>query len=283
MDRTTLPRRSVLAGALALGVMPRAARAAPFASTRLTVTVRGTGPDVVLIHGVNSSRNIWANTLPAFAGNRAHLVQIAGFAGVPAGGNAHGSIVASLAAELARYIVEAKLERPAIIGHSMGGTIGLMLAARWPARVGRLMVVDMLPAPAGLLGGTAAGLGPLAQGLQRLFSTTPQGRDGFANLMRMFAPPGSNSDPDVIGRTLAELAAIDLTADLPKITAPATIVYATPPPGETLTPAQVRQSYVTAYRSLKGAKLVAIPDSGHMVMLDQPARFNVAVDVFLAR
>src|SRR5947209_5738690 len=40
---------------------------------------------------------------------------------------------------------EARLSRPAVIGHSLGGSIGLMLAARHPDLVGRLMVVDMPP------------------------------------------------------------------------------------------------------------------------------------------
>lgn len=276
-------RRTILTSALALATAPGAALAKPFVSTRLTVTPRGAGPDVILIHGVNSSRNVWNATLPALAGHRAHLVQIAGFAGVAAGGNAKGPVVASLAAEIARYIAETGLRKPTVIGHSMGGTIALMLAARWPGRVGRLMVVDMLPQPAGLLGGTAAGLGPLAESLQRMFSTTPRGRENFAQLMRLFSPPGSNSDPDVTSRVLSELAAIDLTPELPRITAPSTIVYATPAPGASLTPAQVAQSYTAGYRPLRGAKLIAVPNSGHMVMLDQPTRFNAAVRQFLAR
>src|SRR3546814_12890155 len=84
-----------------------------------------------------------------------HLVQVAGFAGTPAGGNASGKVVAPVAAEIARYIDEANLRTPALIGHSMGGTLAMMIAARHPAAVGRVMGVDMLPAPAGLLGSGA--------------------------------------------------------------------------------------------------------------------------------
>jgi len=278
-------RRALLGGALSLGaaaLLPAPARAA-FASSRLTIAVRGRGPDVILIHGLDSSRGIWNGTVAALPGHRCHLVQIAGFAGVPAGGNASGQIVAPAAAEIARYIAEAGLARPALIGHSMGGTIAMMVASRWPQRVGRLMVVDMLPAPAGLFGGTASGLGPLAQRLQRYFGGSPEGRDTFATLMRMFGNGGSAaSDPDVTGRALSELAQIDLTRDLPKITAPMTVVYATPAPGGALTPAQVRQSYAAAYAGAKTARLVPVANSGHMVMIDQPARFNEAVRAFLA-
>jgi N-formylmaleamate deformylase len=237
----------MLIGALAAALAPRLAVAAPFASSRLTVTVRGSGPDVILIHGLDSSRGVWNGTLPALAGHRCHLVQVAGFAGVPVGGNAKGPIVGALATEIARYIAEARLIRPALIGHSMGGTIAMMVAARWPARVGRLMVVDILPAPAGMFGGS-----------------------------------GATSDPDVTARALRELAATDLTPELPKIVAPMTVVFATPLPGGALTPAQIRQTYTTAYRGAKRLKLAPIAESGHMIMFDQPARFNAAVRSFLA-
>jgi pimeloyl-ACP methyl ester carboxylesterase len=144
------------------------------------------------------------------------------------------------------------------------------------------MVVDMLPQPAGMIGGTASGMGPFAQQLQRMFGTTPESRDNFASLMRMFSPPGTNSDADMTGRVLSELAAIDLTAELPRIAAPMTVVFATPRAGASQTPAQVRQTFASAYSRARAARLVAIADSGHMVMLDQPARFNQAVRTFLA-
>lgn len=275
-------RRTLIGGMFAASLLPHPAAATPFASSRMSVTAQGTGPDVILIHGLDSSRGVWNGTLPALAGYRCHLVQIAGFAGVPAGGNAKGPIVGSLATEIARYIADSRLIRPALIGHSMGGTIGLMVAARWPARIGRLMVVDMLPAPAGLIGGDAQGIAPFAERLTELFTATPQGRRSFELLMRMFGGSGATSDPDVTARTLRELAATDLTPELPKITAPTTVAFATPAPGSALTPAQVRQTYATAYRGAKQLTLTPIEDSGHMIMFDQPARFNAAVRSFLA-
>jgi pimeloyl-ACP methyl ester carboxylesterase len=50
-----------------------------------------------------------------------------------------------VAEEIARYITENHLDHPVVVGHSMGGTIGMMLAARHPDLVGKLMVVDMVP------------------------------------------------------------------------------------------------------------------------------------------
>ena len=95
--------------------------------------------------------------MAALPGYRYHLVQFAGFAGTPARGNARGEVVAPLAAELARYIRSRGLRRPAIVGHSMGGTVAMMIAAKNPSLVGKLMVVDMLPQPAGLFGASSEG------------------------------------------------------------------------------------------------------------------------------
>ena len=100
---------------------PRPRAAAPFKPSRISVAVRGSGPDVILIPGLSASRGIWNGTVAAVPGYRYHLVQVAGFAGTPAGGNAAGSVAAPVADEIARYIAANRLERPAIVGHSMGG------------------------------------------------------------------------------------------------------------------------------------------------------------------
>ncbi|HEU0135611.1 MAG TPA: alpha/beta hydrolase, partial [Allosphingosinicella sp.] len=144
-----MSRRPFLLLALALSAP---ASAAPFKPTRISVEVRGSGPDVILIPGLASSRGIWNGTVAAVPGYRYHLVQVAGFAGTPSAGNGTGPVAASVAAEVARYIASGRLNRPAIVGHSMGGSIAMMVGARHPGSVGKVMVVDMLPSPAGTFG-----------------------------------------------------------------------------------------------------------------------------------
>lgn len=283
----TIGRRQFLAAGLALGmsaVVPGNAAFA-FSSTRMTVTVQGSGPDVILIHGVDSSRSVWNNTVAAIPGYRYHLVQIAGFDGVAPGGNAKGDVVKPVADEIARYITDARLSRPAVIGHSMGGIIALMIASRYPARIGKTMVVDMLPAPAGFVGSNAQGIRPLADSLRNM-TDTPEGQRLFESVMGIFGGGGSDpkhrSDTGVTARALHELALIDLTADLPKITAPLTIVYATPTKTQNVDPAATIRRYQAGYARAKQAKLVAIGNSGHMIMFDQPQPFCTAVRNFLA-
>ena len=136
----------LLAAPAAVPAPALAARTPAFVPTRFTAEVVGEGRDVILIPGLTASKEVWRGAVAAVPGYRYHLIQVAGFAGAPARGNAGaGPMVAPLADEIARYIEANRLKRPAIVGHSMGGTLALMLAERHPELVGRTMVVDMLP------------------------------------------------------------------------------------------------------------------------------------------
>ncbi|HEX8240632.1 MAG TPA: alpha/beta hydrolase [Allosphingosinicella sp.] len=258
---------------------PAAPAVKPFAPTRFSVVLHGSGPDVILIPGLTGSRDVWKGTVAAVPGYRYHLVQVAGFAGTPARGNAAGNVVAPLAEEVARYIHSRGLRRPAIVGHSMGGTVAMMIAARHPSLPGKVMVVDMLPQPAGILGGDATGIRGLADSLRDL-SASPGGRRLVESAIRLFGNPEGGADPDVTARATHELALTDLTAELPRIAAPLTVVYASLDPSRR---ASDDGRYRTAYARKRGVKLVRIDDSGHMIMYDQPARFRAELKAFLAR
>jgi len=271
-------RRHLLAAGLALGLFGAPAAAAPFHPTRFSVEVRGRGPDVILIPGLTAGREMWSATANAIPGYRYHLIQVSGFAGEPARGNRTGQIVSPLADEIARYIIDRGLDRPAIVGHSMGGTLGMMIAARNPTLLGRIMVVDMLPQPAALFGGSASGWAPVADLLG-----TQGGRRLFGSFMAVFSPPDSGnrlSDPDVVARVTRELMRTDLTAQLPRIRTALTVIYASP---DARARAAIDREFAAAYAQARNARLLRVDDSGHMVMLDQPVRFRTALRAFLAR
>lgn len=271
-------RRTLLLSGIALALVGAPAAAQRFEPTRFSVETVGRGPDVILIPGLTAGREVWSATANAIPGYRYHLIQVSGFAGEPARGNRTGQIVSPLADEIARYIIDRGLDRPAVVGHSMGGTLGMMIAARNPALLGRIMVVDMLPQPAALFGGSASGWAPLADLLG-----TPGGRRLFGSFMAAFSPPNSGNrhgDPDVVARVTRELMRTDMTAQLPRIRTAMTVVYASP---DRRAQAAIDRGFAAAYAPARNARLRRIDGSGHMVMLDQPARFRAALREFLSR
>ncbi|WP_298394442.1 alpha/beta hydrolase [Sphingobium sp.] len=277
-----MDRRTLLLGGLAAGMMAQGgvAMAAPFTSRRIAMTVRGaaTGPgrDVLLIPGLASGPGIWTGAIGAVPGWRFHLVHVRGFAGLAAEANANGPLLTPIADEIARYVAAAGLKRPAIVGHSMGGTLAMLLGLKGLAR--RVMVVDMLPAGAAMVGGTANGLGFLADQLSGYFTGTAAGRRYLAQMVAQ-APGAQGSDPEVIANALRDLANVDLGPQLPRLTAPLEVVYAIG--SDAAQAAAITSRFRADYAPAKGVALKAIGPSGHMVMGDQPARFNAALREFL--
>jgi pimeloyl-ACP methyl ester carboxylesterase len=270
---------------LACAPLAAPAAAAPsFNPTRISVVTRGSGPDVILIPGLAASRGVWTSTAAAVPGYRYHFVQVAGFAGTPAGGNKAGPVAAAVAGEIAAYIAVRRLNRPAVVGHSMGGSIALMIGARHAAAAGKVMVVDMLPSPARPFGLT----GPAAKPLARLVGDEIRRADRFRRelkpVLARFGNPDwleSRSDSAVVGRSVEELMATDLTGELRRIRAPLTVVYAC---SATFRHAcnQTGRVFAKAYSARPGTKLVRIERSGHTIMWDQPAAFQAALRDFLA-
>ena len=152
---------------------------------RFTVEVTGQGPDVILIPGLSTPREVWAATAERLrATHRLHLVQLRGF-GDPAGPNADGPVLRPFVDDLAGYIRDAKLDRPAIVGHSMGGLAALMLASAEPTLPGRLVIVDSLPFIGTLFSpdATVASVRPQAEGLRAMMMATAANA-GHSRLVR---------------------------------------------------------------------------------------------------
>lgn len=272
-----MDRRSLLcgAGALAAGwAMP--ALAADFASRRIMVTVRGSGRDVLLIPGLASGPGIWNGVTGQMPGYRWHLVHVRGFSGLAADANGSGPVVQPMADEIARYIAAAGLRRPAVVGHSMGGTLAMMQGIKGLAS--RVMVVDMLPAGAAMVGGTANGMGYLADQLSQYFTGTAAGRRYLAQIVAQ-APGAEGSNPEVIATALRDLANTDLGPQLGRIGVPMSVVYVVG--ADQAQSVEITRRFRAAYAAKKDAKLLPIGPSGHVVMADQPTRFNAALGNFL--
>ncbi|MDQ3124807.1 MAG: alpha/beta hydrolase [Pseudomonadota bacterium] len=266
-----------------------------FSSRRIAVTTRGRGADVLLIPGLASTAEVWRGVADRLAARRRlHLISVRGFGDLPAGANASGAVMAAVAAEVRRYITEQRLERPAIIGHSMGGQVGLRVAADAGARVGRVMVVDSSPFFPALISpqATVGDVEPIAQLAYQAIhflgdeALRSRGREIGLELGgatdALFGTLGwQGGDRRVLAQSLYEVMTVDLRRRLPDITAPVTVVYGWSADGASPR-SRTDSLFRGAYARLRTpAAFVPIEGAEHMVMIDQPRRFLAAVERFL--
>ena len=107
------------------------------------VKVSGHGPAMILIPGLSSSGETWDTTVAHYKDHfECHVLTVAGFAGVP---RVPAPILDRVRDGLADYIRKNKLEKPVIVGHSLGGFVALALAAKYPDLPGKLAIVDSYP------------------------------------------------------------------------------------------------------------------------------------------
>lgn len=288
--------RGLVGGAMLWGAGTSVRAQAGFRSQRIAVTTRGRGPDVILIPGLASTAEVWRGVADRLAGQRRlHLISVRGFGDLAPGANASGAVMAAIAAEVRRYITEAGLQRPAVIGHSMGGQVGLRIAADAGSGVDRVMVVDSSPFFPALISpqATVGDVEPIAQlafqaihflGDEALRSRGRQmGLELGGATDAVFGTLGwQGGDRRVLAQSLYEVMTVDLRRRLPDITAPVTVVYGWS--ADQASPRSRTDSlFRGAYARLRTpAAFVPIEGAEHMVMIDQPTRFMAAVNRFLA-
>ena len=271
-----------------------AAATADPVSNRITVSVRGQGPDVVLIPGLASSSAVWDATVARLEGRyRLHIVQVAGFAGSPPRANAQGPVIQPTVNAIDAYIKTNQLKAPQVIGHSLGGLMGMMLALGHPEDVGNLMVVDSLPFFSALFGAKdAAAATPQAAAMRDAILNETQA--AYAQSQRGFlrslvkSPEGLTaatrwavaSNKSVVARAMFEDMTTDIRPRLHEIRMPVTILYAWAP-STGMPQAAVDGLYRKSFAPLPKKTLLRIENSFHFIMLDQPNVFAAQVDAFL--
>jgi pimeloyl-ACP methyl ester carboxylesterase len=107
----------------------------------------GTGPDLVMVHGITGNLAVWhLNIVPALCDRFRVLtydLRGHGYTDAPVSGYTPDD----MAADLLGLLDALEIERPAIVGHSYGADVALYFAARYPDRVGEVIAIEAaLPA-----------------------------------------------------------------------------------------------------------------------------------------
>lgn len=260
----------------------------------ISVRSVGRGSPVILIPGLSSPRAVWDGVVPALARtHRVLVVQVNGFGGDAPGANLQPGILDGVVTDLHGLIAQQRIAGAAVVGHSLGGLVGLMLARAHPADIGKLMVVDSLPFYGLLFGPTAtvAMLEPQAKAMRDTMAASygkpADPAAGKAIADRLALTPGARAqvtawvataDPRVSGAAMYEDLTTDLRPAMAGIATPITLVY----PWSSAVPKAVADPlYTGAYAAAPHVTYVPIGDAAHFVMLDQPAAFAAALVGFL--
>jgi len=240
----------------------------------------GSGPPLVLVHGIGSRRGVWKRVVPLLAAERDVLsVDLPGFgesAVLPGG---EKPTVEALAAALVAWWTELGIARPHVAGNSLGGGIALELA-----RMGAVSSATALSpigfwSPAEARYGRAmlrvthfASTGRVGERMQRIVRS-PLGRQATIGLM--YAHPARREADEAV-QDLVQLArAPGWEATLPvsreyvfhdgdELRAPVTIGWGTR--DRLLIPRQAER----ARAALPRARHVPLPGCGHIPMSDDP-------------
>ena len=249
---------------------------------RLAATDVGAGPPVVLLHGLFGAAQNWGTIQAALAPD--HRVIALDLRNHGASPHAAAMGYADMAADVAETLAALGVPRAAVLGHSMGGKVAMMLALSEPAMVERLVVADIAPVtyPPHLRGVVAAMQAlAVAPGLTRraadaaLAATIPEAglRAFLLQNLRFDAAPAWR-----IG--LAQIAAA-----MPEIEdfAPPDAQYA----GPVLFLAGARSDYIRPDHAdaiaalFPAARHAVVADAGHWLHAENPAGFLDALRPFL--
>lgn len=128
-----------------------AALEAPPAAETITVGLlrvqryAGDGRPLLLVAGMESGPWAWRPQIERFRGSHEiYAVTLAGFDGVPPPADT-GDLAAQASSSLRALIVERRIDKPVLIGHSLGGALVTLFAEQHPGLIAGVIAVDGLP------------------------------------------------------------------------------------------------------------------------------------------
>ena len=256
------------------------------------VEVSGQGRPMILIPGLSCSGEVWSNTVNHYKiSYECHVLTLAGFAGQPP---LEGPFLEKVRDDLAAYIRTHNLNRPIIVGHSLGGFLALWLASQNPDLAGPLVIVDALPFfPAGMYpSATVDTARPFGEQIRAQMSAN---RDQFVQsseqmLKMMVTAPKDRelvlswiktTDPVAAGNAISDIYSHDLRQELAKITSPTLVLGTWVGSKDFLSREETEKRIRAQYAKLKSAEII-LSETRHFIMLDDRDWFFRQTDAFIS-
>jgi 3-oxoadipate enol-lactonase len=250
-------------------------------SVELAHSVEGAGPAVVLASSLGTTREMFAAQRALLARDRTVIsYDHRGHGGSPVPPGPY--TVADLGGDVLALIDRLELDRVSFVGLSLGGMVGLWLAANAPERVERLIVIC-----------SSAYAGPPEPWAQRSAAVIAAGGTqtiADAVVARWFTPAFATSHPETIATAkrwllaspavgyagcCAAIETLDLRPQLGEITAPTLVISAAD--DEALPPPQGR----TIAAGIPAARFELLPRGAHIVTIEEEETVNALITEYL--
>jgi pimeloyl-ACP methyl ester carboxylesterase len=264
--------------------------------SRVNYVELGEGPPLVFVHGLSGCWQNWLENIPHFA--RSHRVIAVDLVGFGESEMPHWEIsIPGYGRFVDAFLGEIGIERCPLVGNSMGGFISAETAISHPSRVEKLVLVDAAGGPT-LHGWHQRWRRPLERATRL---TAPLIASAFARREFLVKRPRARkamlfmvaAHPDLLRPELCyevasgagkpgfldaaiAIADYDFWNRIPDISCPTLIIW-----GKNDRVVPVKDCYEYA-EMIPGSRLEIFDDTGHVPMLERPARFNRVLEQFLA-
>jgi pimeloyl-ACP methyl ester carboxylesterase len=253
------------------------------------------GTPLILIPGLGSGAWAWQGVVREFSGE--HVVFVVTLAGFDGRAAVAGKTLDNARQSLRQLIVSRKLDRPVLVGHSLGAALSIAFAEQDSDLIRGVFAIDGLPvfpgtedAPAAQRPQIAAGIkARMAGASKEMFALQQQQYMrgvGVTDMARAdeLARLSARSDPDAMIGAMAELFELDLRPGLKDIKVPVLLVapYFEPDSSQTGTTRAMKTEYYTQLMAgTPKLQVTSIAPARHFVMFDQPQMLADALRAYL--
>ncbi len=263
----------------------------------LSTTVTGKGQPMILIHGMSCSADVWKGVTDHYKKNyEIHLVTLKGFGNKESAESEH--YLKQVKDEVISYVKENKLNKPVLMGHSMGGFLSLWAASEASQLFSKVIAVDGIPYfPAVQMPGiTPEQAKNIATQMQANMSNVTE--EAFMQQQKMIIASmiasednrdavvemGVNSNRNVITQAYGEMYTTDIRPEMAKVKVPVLVLGAWAAYEQYgSTKAAVVQNYEAQCKDIENVKVAVADKAYHFIFYDEPVWFFNQVDGFLAQ
>lgn len=263
------------------------------------VKISGKGEPMFFIPGILCSGEVWSEPVKHYEKNyTCYAFTLAGFSGVKP--IKSDKTMLKIQQDLMAYIKSHSNSNAILVGHSMGGFYGLLIASSQPALLKKLIVVDALPFLMAAQDSTRTEeqINGMLKGSEKMYENIEESvlRNQQMNILRTMITDekyiniacewSMKSDRYTMGKTFTEMMGTDLRDDIKNIKTQTLVMAAWDKPIPAYPQFTKEGSlavYVNQYKNLNGVVIKQTEGAKHFIMYDQPTWFIKTLDEFLSK